>query len=253
MKKIQLICFAILIAFASSCKSKQTTVNSTSPAIKFNEKTFDPHFKGLGTEPFWNIEISDDFVVYKDIDGKMEVFPINSTDKAQDSNIKLIRSENGNKQLRVTITQMPCSDGMSDNTFDYKTEVSILNNDNELELKGCGNYIIPIKLQGKWTLSHLNGIDIPTDKYLKTPYLEFNSDEKRVTGNASCNGFNGAVFFDNQYIRFSNLAVTRMMCVHDNMEQEFLKEIATITNYKLIDSKLHLYKSDELKMIFQKE
>ena len=52
---------------------------------------------------------------------------------------------------------------------------------------------------------------------------------------------------------FSKLGVTRMMCVHENMEQEFLKEIATITKYKIIDSELHLFKSDELNMIFKKE
>jgi len=253
MKKIQLLCFAILIAFVSSCKSKQTTVDNILSAKKFNEKTFDPHFKGLGTEPFWNIEISDDFIVYKDIDGKSEVFPVNSIDKAQDANVQLIRSESGNQQLRVTITQKSCSDGMSDTEFDYKTEVSIITKENELKLNGCGNYIIPLKLQGKWNLISFNGAEIPQDKYLKTPYLQFENEEKHVNGNASCNGFNGAVFFNNQYIRFSKLGVTRMMCVHENMEQEFLKEIATITKYKIIDNELHLFKSDELKMIFKKE
>src|SRR5690606_27903735 len=134
MKKIQLLCFAILIVFVSSCKSKQTTVDNTSSAKKFNEKTFDPYFRGLGTEPFWNIEISDDFIVYKDIDGKSEVFPVNSIDKAQDANVQLIRSESGNQQIRVTITQKSCSDGMSDTAFDYKTEVSIITKEDELKL-----------------------------------------------------------------------------------------------------------------------
>lgn len=253
MKKIHLLFVFALSALIFSCKSKQTTVDNTSSTKKFDEKTFDPYFKGLGTEPFWNIEISDDFIVYKDIDGKLEVFPVNSTDKAQDANVQLIRSESGNQQLRVTIAQKPCSDGMSDNSFDYKTEVSIITKENELKLNGCGNYIFPLKLQGKWNLISFNSAEIPQDKYLKTPYLQFENEEKHVNGNASCNGFNGTVFFDNQYIRFSTLAVTRMMCVHENMEQEFLKEITTITNYKVIDTELHLYKGDELKMVFTKE
>ena len=252
MKKIHLLIAVFLGALMFSCKSKQTTMDNNSSAKKFNEKTFDPYFKGLGTEPFWNIEISDDFIVYKDIDGKSEVFRVTSIDKAQDANVQLIRSESGNQQLRVTITQKSCSDGMSDTEFDYKTEVSIITKENELKLNGCGNYIIPLKLQGKWNLTSFNGADIPQDKYLKTPYLEFTED-MHVSGNASCNGLNGGIFFNNELIRFSKLAVTRMMCVHENMETEFLKEIVTITKYKIIDSELHLFKSDELKMIFKKE
>lgn len=253
MKKIHLLLFFALSALVFSCKSTQKTTDNASSTAKFNEKTFDPYFKGLGTEPFWNIEISDEFVVYKDIDGKLEIFTVNSIDKAEDANVQLIRSESGNQQLQVTITEKSCSDGMSDNSFDYQTEVSIFSKENELKLNGCGNYVIPNKLQGKWTLISFNGVELPQNKYLKTPFLDFKSEEKHVNGNASCNNFNGAVFFDNQYIRFSKLGVTRMMCVHENMEQEFLKEIETITKYKISDAELHLFSDDLLKMIFKKD
>ena len=97
MKKIHLLLVFALSTVIFSCKSKQNTADNTSATLKFNEKTFDPYFKGLGTEPFWNIEISNDFIVYKDIDGKQEIFPIQNTHKAQDANVQLIRSESGNK------------------------------------------------------------------------------------------------------------------------------------------------------------
>lgn len=204
MKNIFLLIAFVLTGFLFSCKTNQNTDSTITTSKKFNEKTFDPHFKGIGTEPFWSIEIDDDFIVYKDIDAKLEVFPIISINKAQDANVKLIRSENNNKQLQVTISQKSCSDGMSDNSFDYKTEVLIISKENELKLSGCGNYIVPKKLQVKWNLISFNNEEIPADKYLKTPYLEFN-EEKQVSGNTSCNGFNGTMFFDNQYIRFSKL------------------------------------------------
>lgn len=253
MKKIHHLLFVFVLSLlVFSCKSKQTTTSTTTSTTKFNDKTFDPYFKGLGTEPFWNIEISEDFIVYKDIEGKVEVFSINDIHKAQDANIQLIRSENNNQKLNVTISQKSCSDGMSDNEFDYKTEVSIITKDKEQKLNGCGNYTIPLKLQGKWELISFNGNEIPADKYLKTPYLEF-TEEKRIGGNASCNGFNGSIFIDNEHIRFSKLAVTRMMCVHENMESEFLKEIETITQYKISNNELQLFKGNELKMIFKKQ
>lgn len=253
MKKIYLLFVLALSTLVFSCKTKQKPENNTASAIKFNEKNFDPYFKGLGTEPFWNIEISDDFIVYKDIDGKQEIFSIQNTHKAQDANAKLIRSESGNEQLEVTIAQKPCSDGMSDESFDYRTDVSIISKDSELKLSGCGNYVIPLKMQGKWELISFNGNEIPADKFLKTPYLAFENQENKVSGNASCNGFSGAIFFDNQYIRFSKLGVTRMMCAHENMENEFLKELETITQYELKNDELHLFKGNDLKMIFSKK
>ena len=253
MKKIHLLLVFALSTVIFSCKSKQNTADNTSATLKFNEKTFDPYFKGLGTEPFWNIEISNDFIVYKDIDGKQEIFPIQNTHKAQDANVQLIRSESGNKQLEVTIAQKSCSDGMSDTSFDYKTDVSIISKDKELKLSGCGNYVIPLKMQGKWNLISFNGKEIPADKFLKTPYLQFENEENHVSGNASCNGFKGSFFFDNEHIRFSRLGVTRMMCAHENIENEFLNALETITNYQIKNDELHLFKGKELKMIFKKD
>ncbi len=253
MKKIHLLLVFALSTVIFSCKSKQNTADNTSATLKFNEKTFDPYFKGLGTEPFWNIEISNDFIVYKDIDGKQEIFPIQNTHKAQDANVQLIRSESGNKQLEVTIAQKSCSDGMSDTSFDYKTDVSIISKDKELKLSGCGNYAIPLKMQGKWNLISFNGKEIPADKFLKTPFIQFENKEAYMSGNASCNGIKGGIFIQNETIRFANIASTRMMCVHENMETEFLKELPSITNYKIIDNELHLFSGDQLKMKFSKK
>lgn len=44
-----------------------------------------------------------------------------------------------------------------------------------------------------------------------------------------------------------------MMCVHENMEATFLKEVATITTYKIQENELHLFHGTELKMIFLKQ
>ncbi len=252
MKKIYLLLIFALLTVIFSCKSKQTATDDSKTAVNFDEKTFDPYFKGLGTEPFWNIEINDDFVVYKDINGKQEVFTIQNTHQAQDANVRLIRSENNNKQLEITIAQKPCSDGMSDQSFDYKTDVTIISKDKELQLNGCGNYVIPVKMQGKWELISFKGNEVPANKFLKTPYLQFENEENHVSGNASCNGFSGAVYFDNEHIRFSKLGVTRMMCVHDNMETDFLKVLETITHYELKNDELHLFSGTDLQMILKK-
>ena len=53
-------------------------------------------------------------------------------------------------------------------------------------------------------------------------------------------------------MNFSKVAVTKMMCVHDNIESSFLKEFNTITNYKLNGGVLELYANTLLKMKFNK-
>lgn len=255
MKKIHLLLFVTLLGIMVSCKSKQKSTDTTSSSItKFNEQTFDPHFKGLGTEPFWNIELDNNFVVYQDIDGNREAFPIERIDQAQDANVQLILSENATYKIQVTISQQDCSDGMSDNNFSYKTKVELTDATGEiLELNGCGNFIVPKKLQATWELNSFNGNEIPANKYLKTPFIQFENEETYMSGNASCNGIKGGIFIQNETIRFANIASTRMMCVHENMETEFLKELPSITNYKIIDNKLHLFSGDQLKMKFSKK
>lgn len=166
----------------------------------------------------------------------------------------MIRSENATYKIQVTISQQDCSDGMSDNNFSYKTKVELTDATGEiLELNGCGNYIVPKKLQATWELNSFNGNEIPANKYLKTPFIQFESEEAYMSGNASCNGIKGAIFIQNETIRFANIASTRMMCVHENMETEFLKELPSITNYKIIDNELHLFSGNQLKMKFSKK
>ena len=235
------------------CKSKQTTaVQKDGTTIEFNEKTFDPYFKGLGTEPFWNIEIDDYFIVYKDLEGNSEVFPVNRIDQAQDANVQRITSENSRNQILVTISKQSCSDGMSDNNYDFKIEIALSGKTIQLNEKGCGSFIVPKKLQASWELTMFNGKEIAKNKYLKTPYLTFESKENRLSGNASCNGINGRFFIQNKTLRFSQLATTRMMCVHENMEEAFLNELPKITNYKVVNDELQLFSGDELKMKMKK-
>lgn len=244
----------LVCILAIGCKPKQSTESVNEKTNIFNEQTFDPHYKGLGTEPFWNIEMDNNFLVYQDIEGNKEVFPIERIDQAQDANVQLIRSENATQKIRVTISQQDCSDGMSDGLFYYKNVVEIIDVSGEtLELNGCGNFIVPKKLQATWELNSFNGNEIPANKYLKTPFIQFESQEAYISGNASCNGIKGAIFIQNETIRFANIASTRMMCVHENMETEFLKELPSITNYKIIDNELHLFSGDQFKMKFSKK
>ncbi|HUH26426.1 MAG TPA: META domain-containing protein [Flavobacterium sp.] len=231
------------------CKSKQVIpTESIKQQVLFDDKKFDPYFKGLGTEPFWNIAIDNNFIVYKNMEGALEVFPYSQSN----SDTKYITASNLNHQITIELTKENCSDGMSDNTFDFKTKVLISGKSLQINEKGCGNYIIPKSLQGKWELSYFNGKGISDHKFLKTPYIEFENEAKKMSGNTSCNGINSTIDIEHDQIKFSKIAITKMMCIHENMESEFLKELPNINRYEIIKNELQLFSGKELKMKFRK-
>src|SRR5690554_204788 len=249
MIKSILFGFIILIG----CKGKQSIMdNETGESMVFVEKNFDPYFKGLGTEPFWNIQIDNDFIVYKDIDNVVEVFKINRIDKAQDANVQRIIANNEENNVLLTLVQQECSDGMSDHKFSFKVNMEISYAEQSLVLKGCGDFVVPEKLQATWELTTFDGNKIAKNQYLKTPFLTFDSEESKLSGNTSCNGISGEFYIQNNVIRFSKLAVTRMMCVHENMEQAFLEALQKVTNYKIVNDELQLFSDDILKMTMKK-
>lgn len=250
MKKIHLILFLALTTCFLACKSKQPKANITNSA--FNEKTFQPYFKGGSNDSFWSIEFNDAFIVYKDLNGTLDVYNITAVNMAQDANVKQINGEKGKQKIKITVQYKKCTNKTTSKINDYTLDAILTTNNKEQNLKGCGDYVIPANLFGKWTLTMFKGTEIPANKYNKIPYIAFENEDKYITGNAGCNGFNGPIYFDNNYILFSNLAVTRMACIHENMEQDFLKELKVITKYKLLNNELHFYTGDELKMIFKK-
>lgn len=231
-----------------NCKPKHNNSENEIVDTKYyNEKTFNPTFKGLGTEPFWNVEVDDHFVLYSTPEIKSEVFK-----RIDQPNSSLIVAKNKNGSIELKISKESCSDGMSDNTFDHKLSILLKNNKGSLQKNGCGTFMTPKLLQGKWELFYFVDEEIPANKFLKTPFFILEENSTNVTGNSSCNGFNGLVHLKENAISFSKLATSRMMCVHENMEKEFLKVLPTVTKYNLVNDELHLYEVDVLLMKFKK-
>ena len=249
-----LVMFLSIAAFSyTSCKTKVNIVDKENVVTKqFNEASFNPYFSGLGTEPFWNVKIDDQFIVYTTPENKKEIFIINENSKLANQENQTISGANTNHKIDLVVTKGECSDGMSDQIFTHQIKLQIQGKSINTQQNGCGKFMVAKNLVGKWELSALNDEEIAANKYLKTPYIEFNEDNFSVVGNSSCNGFSGLVTLNENEMKFSKVAVTKMMCVHDNIEQSFLKEFNTITNYKLNGGILELYANTSLKMKLNK-
>ena len=253
MKEKVIICM-LGVFMMLGCKSAKTADNELKKEAKrFKEESFDPFFKGLGTEPFWNVAVDRDFIVYTNVEGMKEIFPISDFTETSGKGPRILTSRNTNYEIRLSVVKGNCSDGMSDQTFDYAVAVSLTGKGATIQQKGCGNYQVTKQMEGKWELSFFKDKEIPGNRFLKTPYVEFGNEGKHISGNASCNGFNGTVTLDDSMMQFSKFAVTRMMCVHENMEQEFLNELSKVTAYEITTQGLNMYSGNTLTMKFRKK
>ena len=97
-----------------------------------------------------------------------------------------------------------------------------------------------IEITGKyWKLVRLNGKVVENSQ--REPFIRFTGNENRVNGNSSCNMFNGKYELTaGNGIKFMPFAMTKMACVGNNIENEFMQILEKTTNYSLTANELLL-------------
>lgn len=148
----------LLIAFISlsiiSCKN--TTEKGTEPmvpaetrsTIEYNQNQLDTipedktnrnSFVGIGTEPFWRIEIKDDTILFESPEEKI-TSTISKSDISTNSSRYTSNFEDG--IMKIKLNKENCSDGMSDIEHSHKVELQIKRpGDKDFEkYSGCGSY-----------------------------------------------------------------------------------------------------------------
>lgn len=105
------------------------------------------------------------------------------------------------------------------------------------------NYIMQkekIELAGKyWKLVRLNGK--PVEAASREPHIRFMAEESLANGNSGCNRFNGKYeLLEGNRVKFSPFAMTKMACMDDNIEGEFMQIFEKTTSYSLTSNELIL-------------
>lgn len=111
---------------------KQTIGNSNSAWMKKKNQGVD--FIGIGTEPFWSLEITNDkSIVFLLADNNKPVtFPYKAPVKERTKDVFAV--VNGKDKLSLSVVRAYCSDGMSDTWYEYKVELDF----NGIKYRGCG-------------------------------------------------------------------------------------------------------------------
>lgn len=114
------------------------------------------------------------------------------------------------------------------------------------------------KLEGNWELNYITGPRIAFDGLYpnKKPTINFDLKENHISGNSSCNSFNGKLVLDGNKIDFTQpMAMTKMMCQEGQGEQVFMSTLQKITTYEVTDDgkTLNLIAGDIAMMRFTKK
>jgi uncharacterized lipoprotein NlpE involved in copper resistance len=94
------------------------------------------------------------------------------------------------------------------------------------------------KLAGNWELNFIAGQSISFDSLYpeKKPNISFDISNSTVSGNTSCNNFNGRLNADGNKISFNEpMAMTRMICMDGNGENVFMETLKKINSYSITD------------------
>jgi heat shock protein HslJ len=160
-------------------------------------------YRALGTEPFWSLTIDGRSIRYQPADGRETRVP----------KPRPIIGFNGERYvtrgLTVDITHVECSDGMSDRTFHDTVTVKL----GRRTLRGCGGDVLSEQpdqvsvLEGNWRIEAINGHPVAPRT---TPRVTFSG--QRISGNASCNNFNGSFRLQRGRLIAGPLASTKMAC-----------------------------------------
>ncbi len=269
MKRV-LFLVGIFLIFSNCAEKKKQEPTEASEEITLDtlkveeERTIEPlavqpdgsYFKATGTEPFWGIKIYDNKIELQTMEDTIVTLPSEAI-KAQDANIKMFRIKTEATDMDVIISHKECTNAMSGEVFPYTVTVSYKNTGggDSRVLEGCGSYITDYRLHDIWVLEKMKGASVSKDDFNSgdVPNMEVNINDNRFSGFSGCNRMTGSLFYENDVLRFTQVASTRMACPSMEKESEFLMALQSATSYKIENNRLYLSNgSNENILVFKK-
>ncbi|MDF0707111.1 META domain-containing protein [Flagellimonas okinawensis] len=214
------------------------------------------YFKATGTEPFWGLKIYGDKVELQTMEDTITTPPSKAI-KAQDGNISMYRIQTEATLMDVIISHKECTNAMSGEVFPYTVTVSYKSTggDETTVYEGCGSYITDYRLHDIWVLEEMKGTPVSKEDFdgRDLPNMEININDNRFSGFSGCNRMTGSLFYEQDVLRFTQIASTRMACPSMDKETEFLTALQAGTTYKVENNRLFLSNgSEENLLVFKK-
>jgi heat shock protein HslJ len=98
----------------------------------------------------------------------------------------------------------------------------------------------------EWKLVWLSGTKIEVATPQQVPYIQLDPESHRVSGSGGCNRMTGGYELAGDHLKFSQMAMTRMACMHgSDTEANFAKALDQVTSWKIVKGKLLLVSPDQ--------
>lgn len=259
------VILTITLYFLYSCKSITSNTSDTKEnekeVVNTNSKSEEDdstlYFKATGNEPFWEIKIGKEKIVFTSLTEGKEKLSFSSVEpvRAMDANTKTYKVSNTASSAVISIQQLDCQNSMSGIISPYKVSIQIKNNTDAdfTKMEGCGKYITDYRLHDIWVLEKLNGFKVfITDFQKELPRIEIHAEENRFIGFSGCNSISGSLFFENDLLRFNNITSTLMACAENNKEDKFVKALQKTTTYLIKNNRLTLSNPSGKLLVFKK-
>ena len=102
-----------------------------------------------------------------------------------------------------------------------------------------------ITLNNKWKVISMQGID---DLQIR-PTIQFDADEKKISGFAGCNNYFGSYDPESIQLDFSKMGMTRKMCPDMTVESAFTNHLRNVSYYKIENKVLSFYSANDETLI----
>lgn len=190
----------------------------TAPALlltgtAFAQRERAPLYEAVGTEPGWTLAIDRDLIRYVGDYGRTRV-----TASAPEPRPSFNGRRYVTDRIIVDITNVRCSDGMSDRVYPDKVTVTI----GRRTVSGCGGASIAAPapapasaLSGAWRIESVGGLPTRGPKLASVTFTG-----NRIGGSTGCNNFGGTYRFERGFLVTGPLMATQMGCQPGVMTQE---------------------------------
>jgi len=102
----------------------------------------------------------------------------------------------------------------------------------------------------RWKLTEVNGVEVTRGH----AFLQLEANTNKYSGSSGCNFIGGEYKIEGTHIRFTLGFITRRACLDNEMqklETEFTKVFYEVTDFKVEEEVLRLYKGDQLVLVFK--
>jgi len=232
MKKILLLP-TLAICIVSGLLNAQEKRSVENPQI---------YYIASGENPSWSLIVTGDEIRLTKSDLNMSFPYVKPIDSA---GVKIFRATRKKEFLQLNLFEGRCEDSVSQMTYAYSSKVIAKRKKDKkpVKLVGCGTYSRDTRLNTVWRLESLKGTMVkPYDFGSELPYLDLHVSENAFSGFGGCNRISGELGLeDTNRIAFKNVISTKMACLSDNREPEFMKVLQETSTYVISGNRLILY------------